>query len=139
MKPHTEIIDPAVPSNCSETGLTEGKHCAICHEVLIARQEVPCAPVHHCQNDVCVHCGKTFILSGSELVHAPAGLKVVCSGAFANTAVTTVILPSGCKRIEKNAFENCTALRFIFIPADISYVDPLAFAGCSADLQIIYR
>lgn len=38
---HSEIIDAAVAPNCTETGLTEGKHCSLCGEVTLAQQTVP--------------------------------------------------------------------------------------------------
>ena len=36
---HKEVIDNKVEPTCSTTGLTEGKHCSVCNEVLI-KQEV---------------------------------------------------------------------------------------------------
>ena len=37
---HTEVIDEAVEPTCTETGLTEGKHCSACGEVLIEQNTV---------------------------------------------------------------------------------------------------
>lgn len=38
---HTEVTDPAVPATCTQTGKTEGKHCSVCGEVLVAQTEIP--------------------------------------------------------------------------------------------------
>lgn len=49
-KGHTEAIDEAVASTCTKEGLTEGKHCSECGEVLIAQSPAPKAP-HTYDND----------------------------------------------------------------------------------------
>ena len=38
---HTEVTDEAVAPKCLATGLTAGKHCSVCGEVLVAQVEVP--------------------------------------------------------------------------------------------------
>ena len=40
-KGHTEVIDAAVEPTCTMAGKTEGKHCSVCNEVLVAQTEVP--------------------------------------------------------------------------------------------------
>ena len=37
---HTEVVDPAVPPTETESGLTEGKHCAVCHTVLVPQETI---------------------------------------------------------------------------------------------------
>ena len=37
---HTEVVDAAVAATCTATGLTEGKHCSVCGEVIVAQTVV---------------------------------------------------------------------------------------------------
>ena len=38
---HTDVIDEPIAATCTESGLTEGKHCTVCGEILIAQEEIP--------------------------------------------------------------------------------------------------
>ena len=61
---HTEVIDAAIAPTCTETGLTEGKHCSVCDEVLILQDRVAALghtdvnPLDYvcdvCEADLCV-------------------------------------------------------------------------------------
>ena len=37
---HSVVIDEAVDSTCTKAGKTEGKHCSVCNEVILAQSEI---------------------------------------------------------------------------------------------------
>ena len=50
---HTEVSDAAVEPTCTETGLTEGKHCSVCGAITVAQQVVP-VKTHTWKSATCV-------------------------------------------------------------------------------------
>ncbi len=71
---HTEVVDEAVAPTCTETGLTEGKHCSVCDEVLIAQEVVsalghkyeavitdPTCTAEGYTTNTCSVCGDTYV------------------------------------------------------------------------------
>ena len=58
---HTEVVDKAVAATCTTAGKTEGKHCSVCNEILVAQQTVA-ATGHKYDNacdTTCNTCGAT--------------------------------------------------------------------------------
>ena len=85
---HVEVVDAAVAATCTTEGLTEGKHCSECGEVLVAQEVVaatghaPAAAVQ--ENVVGGGCGEAG--SYEEVVY--------CSVCNAETSRTLVEIPA---------------------------------------------
>ena len=54
---HLEVIDKGKEATCTEKGLTEGKHCSNCEEVLEAQTEIS-EKGHNFKNGECTRCGE---------------------------------------------------------------------------------
>ena len=64
--PHAEAVDSAVAATCTETGLTEGKHCPRCFEVLVPQTTI--AALGHVvvvESAVAATCTETGLTKGT--------------------------------------------------------------------------
>lgn len=90
---HTPLTDKAVAATCEEDGKTEGKHCAICGEVIVAQQTIPatghtdvvdeavaatCTATGKAEGKHCSVCGK--VLVAQQIIPATGHTEVIDEG-----------------------------------------------------------
>lgn len=154
---HTEIVDYAVEPTCTSTGLTEGKHCSVCNEIIVTQNVVPAVAHSLDYNGVCMMCGQFIETPGivykksddgtyAEVVKYTGGaakikiadtyeglpVKNICDYAFLNlTLMTDVIIPDSVTNIGKSAFHGCSRLTSIVISDEVTSIGESAFLNCS--------
>ncbi len=62
---HKPVIDAAVPATCTNEGLTEGCHCELCKEVIVAQKIIPISN-HDYVNLECTVCKNKQIMTYAE-------------------------------------------------------------------------
>ena len=60
---HTEVIDAAIVATCTTDGKTEGKHCSVCNEILIAQSAIPAG---HTEGEWIIDTNATCTENGSK-------------------------------------------------------------------------
>ena len=154
---HSEVIDKAVESTCTETGLTEGSHCDRCNEIFVSQEEVAMKE-HNYVDYVCSECGDdnyytkglafqletngeytVFYFNGTDtdiiIPKKYKGLPVTKIGVYLFDGwgtITSVSIPDSIKYIERSAFKGCNSLTSIIIPESVTSIGYGAFSGCSS-------
>ena len=90
---HTEVIDPAVAATCTTSGLTGGKHCSVCGEVLLAQTKIDAlGHTEVIDNAVPATCISTGLSIGSHC--QKCGITIQRQSVIPATGHTVVIDPA---------------------------------------------
>ena len=153
---HTVVIDAAVPATCTQTGLTEGKHCSDCGMILVKQQTVPTIPHDFVETLVqpttatqgytlckCKVCGyeekKNFIPpvnSNGLAVEVNTANKTCVITGIGTCTDTGINIPAKISDytvvgIADKAFSEQTQITSIQLPNTVKTLGQRAFYGCT--------
>lgn len=66
----------------------------------------------------------------------PETITSISEGLFANTAITSIVLPDTIRSIPARAFLNCTELKSVTMPSALEFIGDRAFEGCTSLTEI---
>ena len=85
---HTEVTLDAIPATCVATGLTEGKQCSVCNEILVEQKVVPISDSHNWGEPTYVWTGGGSTCTATIICQRDANHKET-ENATITSAVTT--------------------------------------------------
>ena len=104
---HIEMTVPAVEPTCTEDGLTEGKKCAVCGEILVAQEVIP-ATGHAWKGTGCENCDATrenpFVDVPEDSFYIDPVLWAVEKGITTGATATTFNPNGQCQRAQVVTF-----------------------------------
>ena len=69
---HKKVVDEAIDPTCTTPGLTEGKHCSVCNEILVVQKTIS-ALGHDYVDGECENCGE----KDPNYVHVKNRIEVI--------------------------------------------------------------
>ena len=114
---HVEIIDNAITTTCTKNGLTEGKHCSVCNEILIAQTTITATGhTEVIDKAVAATCTKTGLTAGShcsvcsEIIKAQETIN-----ANGHTEVVDKAIEATCTTDGKTQGKHCSVCNTVII------------------------
>ena len=120
-KPHTEVIDAAKDATCKEEGLTEGKHCSVCNEVLV-KQEVIAKKPHTEVIDVAIDatCKEEGLTEGKHCsVCNEVLVKQEVIAKKPHTEVIDVAIDATCKEEGLTEGKHCSVCNEVLVKQEV--------------------
>ena len=143
---HTVVIDKAVGATCKNTGLTEGKHCSSCGEVIVAQQTV--SKKNHTESGWIIDKEPTTTSTGKKHTEC-----TVCGNVIREESIPKIEVPNNAskgleftlnddgKSYSVSGIGSCTDTNIV-IPntyngMPVTSIGDWAFDGCSSLTSIV--
>lgn len=94
---HEIVVDRAVDSTCTETGLTEGQHCLRCDDITVEQEVIPIKPHSYTAKYDCVKHWKGCTCGSitEEENHFFVNVNT-CSCGYVRTVEATIVIKNNC-------------------------------------------
>ena len=135
---HTVVIDPAVEATCTTPGKTEGKHCSVCNEIIVAQEEIPAKGHSWNEGEITTSptCGNAGVKTFTCTVCSATKTEAI--DATEHTPVEVAEQPATCTEAGHTAGTKCSVCDAILtgmeeIPATghTEVIDPAVEATCT--------
>lgn len=126
---HTPVTDNRKEPTNRQPGLTEGSHCDVCGETLVAQTEIPALFTYD---------GDTIIAYNGEAtaVVLPEDATALSSELFKdNTSILSVTVPANITTVGSKTFYCATALTDIYLPDDLTGITATTFYKVDARIH----
>lgn len=118
----------SLPSTISSIGEDNFRYCWNLESITIDGAN-PTYKSSDC--NVIIESATNTIIASCKTSTIPDGVERIGEGAFQNSEITSLTLPSTLKVIERYAFSNCYRLTSVELPASITYIGDFAFSNMS--------
>ena len=110
---HTEVIDEREEPTCLTTGLTEGKHCSVCDEVLVAQESI--SNLGHditVQPEVLPNCLLTGLTAGESCSRCDYKVEQKVVDALGHDIIVDEAVAPTCEETGLTEGEHCTRCEY---------------------------
>ena len=154
---HVIVVDEAVEPTCTKAGLTEGKHCSACGDVLLEQIEIPALKHNYTSTlvaptakengyteHVCSRCGYTRkdIIKTVDFVITRENRAMIGYDEENENLVIPAVFQDGdtwyrVVEISDKAFYGTQKVKSVVLPDSLTSIGKYAFAGCGLTSIII--